>query len=96
MSFSSRDVRVITWRESAPDERHDVVAVEAPLEVRVNGERFAVIMRTPGADRDLAAGFLLAEQVIDGSQDPLLGRAADVTSGHRGVERTQPRDLGHG
>src|SRR6185436_17734811 len=34
------------------------------MEVRVNGASFAVIMRTPGADRDLAAGFLLAEDVI--------------------------------
>ena len=34
------------------------------MEVRVNGASFAVIMRTPGTDRDLAAGFLLAEDVI--------------------------------
>ena len=42
----------------------DVVAVEEPMEVRVNGESFAVIMRTPGHDRELAAGFLLAEDVV--------------------------------
>jgi FdhD protein len=42
----------------------DAVAVEEPMEVRVNGAPFAVIMRTPGSDRDLAAGFLLAEGVV--------------------------------
>ena len=47
----------------------DVVAVEEPMEVRINGASFAVIMRTPGADRDLAAGFLLAEDVIRGSHE---------------------------
>jgi FdhD protein len=42
----------------------DSVAVEEPLEIRVNGASFAVIMRTPGSDRELAAGFLFAEDVI--------------------------------
>ncbi len=53
----------ISRRGQAAPER-DLVAVEEPMEVRVNGASFAVIMRTPGADRDLAAGFLLAEDVI--------------------------------
>ena len=35
----------------------DAVAVEAALEVRLNGQPFSVTMRTPGADRELAAGF---------------------------------------
>lgn len=43
---------------------NDAAACEEPLEVRVHGEPFAVIMRTPGDDRELAAGFLFAEQVI--------------------------------
>jgi FdhD protein len=42
----------------------DAAAVEEPLEVRLHGKPFAVIMRTPGDDRALAAGFLYSEGVI--------------------------------
>jgi len=47
----------------------DEVAVELPLEVRLNGEPFSVIMRTPGADVDLALGFLFSEGVLRGAPD---------------------------
>ena len=33
-------------------------------EVRLEGEPFSVIMRTPGTDCDLVAGFLFSEAVI--------------------------------
>jgi FdhD protein len=57
-----REVSILRQGQAAAE--RDNVAVEEPMEVRVNGASFAVIMRTPGADRDLAAGFLLAEDVI--------------------------------
>ena len=41
----------------------DVVAVEEPLEIRVNGAPVAVTMRTPGHDEELALGFLLSEGI---------------------------------
>jgi len=44
--------------------RRDAAAAEEPLEVRLHGCPFAVIMRTPGADRELTAGFLLSEGVL--------------------------------
>ena len=47
----------------------DCAAAEEPLEVRLHGRPFAVIMRTPGADRELAAGFLLAERVLRSADD---------------------------
>jgi len=47
-----------------PQKRADVVAVEEPLEIRVRGRSVAVAMRTPGHDRELAAGFLFTERVI--------------------------------
>jgi FdhD protein len=39
----------------------DRVAVEEPLEIRVDGEPIAVTMRTPGHDEELAVGFCLTE-----------------------------------
>jgi len=44
--------------------RRDVAAREEPLEIRFGGSPFVVIMRTPGSDRELAAGFLLSERII--------------------------------
>jgi len=43
----------------------DTVAVEEPLEIRVDGEPVAVTMRTPGHDEELALGFLFGEGLID-------------------------------
>jgi FdhD protein len=41
----------------------DRLAVEEPLEIRINGEAIAVTMRTPGHDEELALGFCLAEGI---------------------------------
>jgi FdhD protein len=42
----------------------DSVAVEEPLEIRVNGTPVAVTMRTPGHDEELALGFLVSEAIV--------------------------------
>ena len=44
----------------------DEVAVEEPLEIRVDGAPLAVTMRTPGHDEELALGFLFGEGLING------------------------------
>ena len=53
----------------------DVVAIEEPLEIRVDGSPVAVTMRTPGHDEELALGFLYGEGLID--VDP--SRSAGLT-----------------
>src|SRR5262245_10435146 len=45
------------------DTTDDWVVVEEPLEIRVGGETLAVVMRTPGDDLELGAGFALTEGV---------------------------------
>ena len=44
----------------------DWVAVEEPLEIRLDDEPLVVTMRTPGRDRQLAAGFLFTEGIVEG------------------------------
>ena len=58
--------------ERSGDLGRDIVAVEEPLEIRVDGEAVVVTMRSPGAERDLALGYLHAEGLIE--------QAADVES----------------
>jgi len=51
------------------DSRDDEVAVEEPLEIRVDGKALAVTMRSPGEDEELAVGFLAGEGLIAGPGD---------------------------
>jgi FdhD protein len=50
----------------------DEVAVELPLEIRLNGSAIAVTMRTPGHDFDLAAGFLYGEGIVSAAPEMQL------------------------
>ncbi len=54
--------------------RPETLAVEEPLEIRVNGRPVTVTMRTPGSDIELAQGFLLTEGVIAQREDVLTVR----------------------
>jgi len=62
-----RRVRKIPMRRmrgpSRADEM-DFLAAEEPLEIRVEGHSIAIVMRTPGEDQELAAGFLVTEGLL--------------------------------
>ena len=60
--LATRPVDVVRRGEDRVSADH--VAVEAPLEVRLNGQPFSVIMRTPGTDRELTLGFLFSEGLV--------------------------------
>jgi FdhD protein len=53
--------RVETLRLPGGRRETDAVAVEEPLEIRIDGEPVAVTMRTPGHDEELALGFCITE-----------------------------------
>jgi FdhD protein len=60
---------------------HDEVAVEEPLEIRVDGAALAVTMRTPGEDEALAVGFLAGEGLIAAAEDVLsVGPSDDLAA----------------
>ena len=70
----------------------DEVAVEEPLEIRVDGAPLAVTMRTPGHDEELALGFCLSEGIPAGTArlpDDLAANTVEVDAGGFDIRRLQ-------
>ena len=61
--------KVARWRNFQPSLVEDELVVEEPLEIRIGGQSLVVVMRTPGHDFDLAAGFLYTEGLINCADD---------------------------
>src|SRR4051812_18422214 len=82
-----------TWiervRAGARERLEDEVAIEEPLEIRVDGEALAVTMRTPGEDEELAVGFLAGEGLIASRGDvDSAGPTADFAANTVDVRTT--------
>ncbi len=59
-----REIGIERHRDGEIECVPDRVVVEEPLEVRLDGHPVVVLMRTPGADADLVAGFLVTEGIL--------------------------------
>jgi FdhD protein len=67
----------LTWRihrirQDRDESLDDWVVLEEPLEIVVNGQSVAVLMRLPGQEKELAAGFCITEGYVRKAQDILL------------------------
>ncbi len=74
------------------DGQRDEVAVEEPLEIRVDGAPLVVTMRTPGHDEELALGFLYGEGLVDGPRR--VGLTDDLAANTIEVDGPLTRDPG--
>ncbi|HJQ01479.1 MAG TPA: formate dehydrogenase accessory sulfurtransferase FdhD [Jatrophihabitans sp.] len=90
-------IRSVDGADPAVETLGDELTVEAPLNLILDGESIATLMRTPGHDLELAAGWLTVESGVRGpadlvglrqcrTEDDLAARAADGVSG-RGVDQ---------
>lgn len=75
---NSRPIDVRRVNGARSEKVSDHVAVEEPLEIRVNGDRISVTMRTPGHDFDLAAGFLMTEGLVSAGDIGVIGYCRDA------------------
>ncbi len=75
-------VKIRSWKQGELKAKEDLLAIEEPLQIRLQfgqddqwqEKELVITMRTPGHDFDLAAGFLLAENIIQKQEDIQLIR----------------------
>ena len=68
--------------------RRDEVAIEEPLEIRVDGEALVVTMRSPGAEVELALGYLYAEGLIESAGDVDDAAVRSLSAREQGTDPT--------
>ncbi len=93
MITQSIETKIVRMEEGGLLNRSDRVALEEPLEIRLdflegNGRRqksISITMRTPGNDEELAAGFLFTEGILRSPEDILeISGCGPSTGAHQG------------
>lgn len=73
--------RITRWHESSSMAADDELVIEEPLEIRIGQQSLIVVMRTPGHDFELAAGFLYTENLIQSVNDiEIIAYCEDVNT----------------
>ena len=91
-SPAHRRVEIDALRDAGHVHRGDAIAVEEPLEIRLQrehepsegspggkGRSVSITMRTPGNDVELALGFLYGEGILHGARDVIDARSCGAT-----------------
>src|SRR5437660_11556644 len=88
MNLDTITAPIHTVEKGLSSSRSDLLAIEEPLQLCLNGFPLSITMRTPGSDLDLAIGFLFAEGIIVDVGQILLMR---VESGEDDSENSGDR-----
>src|SRR5438477_12808207 len=95
MNLDTITAPIHTVEKGLYSSRSDLLAIEEPLQLCLNGFPLSITMRTPGSDLDLATGFLFTEGIIDDVGQILSMRAESAeddseNSGDRVTIRLRP------
>ena len=96
MTGSSQSIEISKVGDAGISLQQDDVAVEEPLEIQVSSasadgsaaKSVSITMRTPGADRDLAVGFLFTEGIITAAEQVLSVQHYGETDPDSGLQNT--------
>jgi len=92
MQRASEIYQAIKFDKGKTSTVEDEILVEAPLQIDINGDSFTVVMRTPGADRELVLGLLFNEGVLKKEVDYQLNFPEE----NRATIEIEKTDLGDG
>src|SRR5688572_4625713 len=92
-------VRVVVV-SSETGEFQDILSVEEPLEIRIglpgSNRAISITMRTPGADLELAAGFLFTEGIVDHHEQIANIRHCGFSGKNKDLQNTVVVELANG